>query len=206
MGAAPRQSKLIMFDFDGVIADSLDDQSSAYARTFRAHGLGHLATREQFVDFTEDNWFAALAAAGVPPAVVEHVEEAICATPVPELFPGMPAVIERLAAAHHVFVITSSRTAMVERILRAHDVRGVVEVLGGDREPSKTRKIRAVRRRVGEGVPAWYVGDTIGDMVEARAAGAVTVGAAWGWHGAERLRRAAPDHLAHAPNDLLDLF
>ena len=195
-----------MFDFDGVIADSLDDQSRAYMHAFRAHGLGHLATRQQFVDFTEDNWFAALAAAGVPPTAVEDVEEAISSTPVPELFPGMPEVIERLGAAHHVVVITSSRTAMVERILRAHDVRGVVEVLGGDGEPSKTKKIRAVRRRVSEAVPAWYVGDTIGDMVEARAAGVVTVGAAWGWHGAERLLRAAPDHLAYAPSDLLDLF
>ena len=116
------------------------------------------------------------------------------------------AIVERLAEAHPVFVITSSRTATVERILSEHDVRGVVEVLGGDHEQSKTRKIRAVRRRIGESLPAWYVGDTIGDMVEARAAGAVTVGAAWGWHGAERLRRAAPDHLAHTPGDLLDLF
>ena len=202
----PRQRKLIMFDFDGVIADSLDDQCRAYERTFRAHGLGHLATCKQFVDFTEDNWFAALATAGVPPAVVEDVEDAIGATPVPELFPGMAEVVERLAAAHPLFVITSSRTAMVERILAAHGVRGVVEVLGGDHEPSKTRKIRTVRRRFGESLPAWYVGDTIGDMVEARAAGAVTVGAAWGWHGAERLRRASPDHMAAVPGDLLDLF
>ena len=202
----PRQRKLIMFDFDGVIADSLADQCRAYERTFRAHGLGHLATCKQFVDFTEDNWFAALAQAGVPPAVVEDVEDAIGATPVPELFPGMAEVIERLAAAHPVFVITSSRTAMVERILSEHGVRGVMEVLGGDRERSKIRKIRAVRRRVGESLPAWYVGDTIGDMVEARAAGAVTVGATWGWHGTERLLRASPDHLAHSPSDLLDLF
>jgi phosphoglycolate phosphatase len=195
-----------MFDFDGVIADSLDDQCRAYARTFRAHGLAHLATCEQFLDFTEDNWFAALQAAGVPPKVVQHVEDAISATPSPELFPGMPAVIERLAAAHPVVVITSSRTSMVERILGEHRVRGVAEVLGGDQETSKTRKIHAVRRRFGESLPAWYVGDTIGDMLEARAADAVTVGAAWGWHGAERLRRAAPDHMAHAPSDLLDLF
>ena len=195
-----------MFDFDGVIADSLDDQCRAYARTFRAHGLAHLATCEQFLDFTEGNWFAALAAAGVPAQVVADVEDAISATPRPELFPGMPAVIERLAAAHPVVVITSSRTATVERILSEHGVRGISEVLGGDQEPSKTRKIRSVRRRLGETLPAWYVGDTVGDMLEARDAGVGTVGAAWGWHGAARLSRACPDHVVHAPADLLDLF
>ena len=50
------------------------------------------------------------------------------------------------------------------------------------------------------------MGDTVGDILEAREAGVCTVGAAWGWHGAERLLRAAPDHLAHSPSDLLDLF
>jgi len=50
------------------------------------------------------------------------------------------------------------------------------------------------------------VGDTVGDVLEARAAGVGTVGVAWGRHGVERLRRVKPDRMAHAPSDLLDLF
>jgi len=50
------------------------------------------------------------------------------------------------------------------------------------------------------------VGDTVGDILEAQAAGVDTVGVAWGWHGVGRLRRVKPDGLAHAPSDLLDLF
>ena len=200
------QSKLIMFDFDGVIADSLDDQSRAFVETLRARGLEDLATRAQFLDFTETNWFEALAAAGVPEDVREELEDAFGAVASPDLFPEMAAVIERLAAAHPVVVITSSRTSVVEGILAEHGVRGVVEVLGGEQEASKTRKIRAVRRRFGDDLPAWYVCDTVGDVLEAREAGAGTVGVAWGWHGEERLLRVAPDHMAHAPSDLLDLF
>jgi phosphoglycolate phosphatase len=118
----------------------------------------------------------------------------------------MAAVIERLAAAHPVVVITSSRTGVVEGILAEHGVRGVAEVLGGEQEASKTRKIRSVRRRYGESLQAWYVCDTVGDVLEAQAAGVGTVGVAWGWHGEERLCRAGPDRMAHAPSDLLDLF
>jgi len=201
-----RHDKLIMFDFDGVIADSLRDQSRAFVSTLHAHGLDALATPSTFLDFTEHNWFAAVAAAGLPREVVREVEDAFTAAPSPELFPEMAQVVERLGAAHPVFVVTSSRTADVEAILDAHGVRGVTEVLGGDVEPSKTRKIRAVRRRFGEDVPAWYVCDTVGDVHEARAAGAVTVGVAWGWHGEERLLRASPDVMARRPSDLLDLF
>jgi phosphoglycolate phosphatase len=118
----------------------------------------------------------------------------------------MGAVIERLASAHPVVIITSSRTSVVEGILAEHRVRGVAAVIGGDQEASKTRKIREVRRRFGEQLPAWYVCDTVGDVVEAREAGAHTVGVAWGWHGEERLLHAAPDLIAQTPGDLLGLF
>ncbi len=200
------QSKLIMFDFDGVIVDSLDHQCRAFVETVRAEGFADLATAEQFLEFTESNWFEALAAAGVPPTVVSEVENAFGAAPSPELFPEMATVIERLAAAHRVIVITSSRTNVVERVLAEHSVRGVAEVIGGDQDESKTRKIDNARRRFGRALAAWYVGDTVGDILEARRAGVGTIGVAWGWHGVERLRRANPDHMAHAPSDLLDLF
>jgi phosphoglycolate phosphatase len=200
------QSKLIMFDFDGVIVDSLDHQCRAFVETLRAEGFADLATAGQFLEFTESNWFEALAAASVPPSVVSEVENAFGAAPSPELFPEMATVIERLAAAHRVIVITSSRTDVVERVLAEHSVRGVAEVIGGDQDESKTRKIDNARRRFGRALAAWYVGDTVGDILEARRAGVGTVGVAWGWHGVERLRRANPDHMAHAPSDLLDLF
>ncbi len=200
------QSKLIMFDFDGVIADSLDDQSRAYVCAMRAAGFAELATPGQFLEFTEGNWFEELAAAGVPASVVDELEDAFGAGPSPRLFPEMATVIERLAGAHRVIVITSSRTSVVTRVLAEHRVRGVTEVIGGDQDESKTRKIGDAQRRFGRALTAWYVGDTVGDIIEARRAGVGTVGAAWGWHGSERLRRARPDHLAHAPADLLDLF
>jgi phosphoglycolate phosphatase len=201
-----RQDELIMFDFDGVIADSLADQSSAFVDTLHAHGLDELATASTFLELTESNWFEALATAEVPGHVVRELEDAFVAAPDPPLFPGMAEVLERLAATHRVVVITSSRTSAVEGILDAHGVSGVTRVIGGDQEPSKTRKIRSVRREYGESLAAWYVCDTVGDVREARAAGVTTVGVAWGWHGEERLLGAGPDHIARRPSDLLDLF
>jgi phosphoglycolate phosphatase len=197
---------LIMFDFDGVIVDSLDDQCRACTAVLRAHGLPHLATRRQFLAFTQDNWFAAVAAAGVPEATVTAIEDAIAATPTPPLFAGIAAVLEKLARTNVLVVITSSRTSFVERVLAERGVRGLREVLGADSERSKTLRIRRVRARFGRDLPAWYVGDTVGDIIEARTAGVGTVGAAWGWHGRERLRRARPDLMALTPAHLLRLF
>lgn len=198
--------KIVMFDFDGVIADSWCGQKKAFVGALRAHGLNDFATSATFRDLLESNWFDALSRSGVPEQVVADVERAFENGPTPDLFPGMAQVIERLSAAHPVIVITSSSTADVERTLADHQVRGVTEVIGGDREPSKTRKIRSVRRRFGESLEAWYVCDTTGDVTEAKAAGAATIGATWGWHGEERLLRVAPDRMAQRPSDLLDLL
>ena len=198
--------KMLMFDFDGVIADSLHTQTRVFVDTLRSHGLHELATPSTFLEFTETNWFDALLHAQVPGHVVEDIERGFGAAPSPELFPGMAGVVETLSAAHPVVVITSSRTVDVERTLRRRGVRGVADVIGGDVEPSKTRKIHAVRRRFGESREAWYVCDTVGDVLEARAAGVGTVGVAWGWHGEERLLGAGPDRIVRRPSDLLSLF
>ncbi len=201
-----RSRKLVMFDFDGVIADSWCGQKAAFVGALEAHGLHDFATSATFRDLLESNWFAALAESGVPDRVVADIEQAFVEGPTPELFPGMADVIERLSRAHPVVVITSSDTADVERILGERQVRGVAEVIGGDVEPSKTLKIEAARRRYGEHLEPWYVCDTVGDVAEARAAGAAVVGACWGWHGEERLLHAEPDRMARHPSELLDLL
>jgi len=198
--------KLVMLDFDGVIADSWCGQRTAFVDTLRAHGWHEFATSATFRDLPEANWFEAISQTGVPEHVVAKLEEAFTASPSPDLFPGMAEVIERLAEAHPVVVITSSDTGAVQRTLEGHRVRGVAEVVGGDVEPSKMLKIESSRRRYGRLREAWYVCDTVGDVAEARAAGASVVGACWGWHGEERLLRAHPDRMARRPSDLLGLL
>jgi len=194
-----------MFDFDGVIADSWCGQKVAFVNALRDHGLHDFATSAVFRDLMDTNWFEGLSNAGLPDHVIGRIE-AEWAAQTPDVFPGMPDVIARLALHHVVLVITSSATDDVRRVLKDRHVSGVTDVIGGDVEPSKTRKIRSARARYGRSLQAWYVCDTVGDVVEARAAGAAVVGTAWGWHGEERLRRSKPDRIARHPHDLLDLL
>jgi transposase len=60
----------------------------------------------------------------VPSEVVADVDQAFGDGPTPEFFPGMDVVIERLAQAYPVIVVTSSSTADVRRVLRERGVRG----------------------------------------------------------------------------------
>jgi len=56
------------------------------------------------------------------------------------------------------------------------------------------------------GLSAYYIGDTRGDMIEGRKAGAITVAALWGWHAVKKLEEGAPDHFVRSPEALLDLL
>lgn len=198
-----------MLDYDGTIVDSLGVFCDACISVFRRRGFPRLATCEQATALLEDNWFAALAAAGVPQEVTDELEDAFAASAwaenAPSPFAGMPGVIERLAKRNTIVVVTSVRKPDVEGVLARHHVAGIAEIIGSDTEPSKVRKIQMARERHGDGLKPWYVGDTVGDIVEAREAGVASVGVAWGWGGADRLRAAAPDLIVYRPDDLLVL-
>jgi len=121
------------------------------------------------------------------------------------LVAGMADVLARLGARHPLFVVTSNATAVVAGHLARHGVAGVREVLGAEAGTSKVDKLRRLAARF-PGEPPWYVGDTLGDVLEGRRAGATTVAVGWGWHDLDRLRRGAPDHVAERPADLLALL
>ena len=83
----------------------------------------------------------------------------------------MPQVLEDLADARTVVIVTSSPAEVVEGWLRTHEVHGVAEVAGAETARSKVEKIHALLARFPGQEVYWYVGDTAGDIREAREAG-----------------------------------
>jgi len=200
-----------MLDFDGVIVDSLDVTFAAVARTLREHSLGHLATREAFLSFVDDNWYEGVTRAGVPAHVSTAIDSAVAEALAAQLtdlrvVPGMKATIATLSASHTVVVITSNFSTFVSDFLEANCVAGISRVLGADEDVSKVRKIQSALSLLARSNLGWYVGDTVGDIVEARTAGARSIAATWGWHPSDRLEAAFPTAIANAPRDLLSII
>lgn len=202
--------RVIVFDFDGVIADSLSAYYPVFAETCADLGFQGPPTVEAFLDVFDTNAVKGLIRAGVPLLKLRKLGRSL-APRVAELnrrvepFPGMPDLVNALVARGPVYVVTSNLTEVTAEFLARHGVAGLCDVIGADREASKVKKIRRIRR-AHRGAEVWYVGDTRGDMIEARAAGAVTVGAAWGWHDRARLAATSPDHLAGSPGELAVLL
>jgi phosphoglycolate phosphatase len=201
---------VIMFDFDGVVADSLDVFFAEFTGVCAGMGFDRINSREAFLALFETNLLEGLVRAGFPVWKLKKLARAFApriaeANRRVEPFPGMPEIVRTLAARHPLYFITSNASAAIEAFVKTHAIAGVRDVLGADKEPSKVKKIKQVRKLHPEHTP-YYIGDTKGDMVEARRAGAVAVGAAWGWHPVETLAAGMPDHLLRRPEELLALF
>jgi phosphoglycolate phosphatase len=203
-------TRVIMFDYDGVIADSLEPFSAACIEAFREAGFPQYATRETVLAFHDQNWFASLMGAGIPEAIAHDIEDAVAraceGNPDIRPFEGIAEVIAALAQDNVLIVITASRARVVAAFLAAHGIGGITRVIGSDAETSKERRIDLTRVEYGAGPEYWYVGDTVGDILEGKAAGVRTIAVGWGWHSEEHLLEASPDRLARTPADLLDLL
>jgi phosphoglycolate phosphatase len=197
---------VLLFDFDGVIANSLDVYFAEFTAVCTEMGYRRLNSREAFLKLFEGNALRRLLWAGFPlwrlrrlaeyfrPRISRAMERVYP-------FPNVVRVINDLAARVPVYVITSNSHNLVSAFLERHGIASPRDILGADHAGSKVRKIRRIMRQH-PGCTAFYIGDTKGDMLEAHRAGVVPIAVTWGWHPVEKLREGAPDHIVDSPSAL----
>lgn len=199
--ASPR--RVIAFDFDGVIADSLDAYFPVFQACCAELGFSGPTTLDAFLDVFDTNAVKGLLRGGVPFYKLRRLGKALTPRVVAlndhvSPFPGIPALVMALQEMHPIYVVTSNMTDATAQFMERNGMHGLEDVVGADRVASKVKKLRRIRKRHATS-EIWYVGDTLGDMIEARQAGAISVAACWGWHSRERLQRGNPEHLVESP-------
>jgi len=204
---------LILFDFDGVLADTLGDLLLFGQQACDALGVEHVATQAD-LDALEVMSFATYGLQmGVPESLVDEFVR-LCIdkfnrkeTPA-AMFDGLGEVVRRLSAGHVIAVVTGNDSRAVNAFLAAHGLEGYVRaVFGLDAPGSKVEKIERARALfAAQGEAVWMVGDSASDIRAAQEAGVKSIAVSWGHQGADRLALAGPDYLVHAPGELLALI
>jgi phosphoglycolate phosphatase len=208
--AVDQDRRLVMFDFDGVIVDSLDVFSVAFLDACRAVDVEGFSTADDLLALMEDNFYAGMRARGVADEQVAEILRRLGSALVRarhwlKPFPLVPEVLQDLAETRTVVIVTSSPGEVVEGWLRSHEVHGVAEVAGAESARSKVEKIQALVARFPGQEVYWYVGDTAGDIREAREAGVTPLGVACGWHEPEMLLEAGAERIVASPAELLTI-
>jgi len=201
---------LIILDFDGVIADSGQVYLDMFMGVCRELGVDQFQTKDDFLKLFEGNAIRSLVRMGFPLWRLKRLFQEFKpridqANQHVRPFEGMPEVLSQLAQRHPVYIVTSNATDHAQSFLERFGVTGVRGVIGGDEEPSKVKRIRKVRRRH-RGRTPYYIGDTKGDMREARRARAVPVAITWGWHPIEKLEEGRPEHVFDSPAAMRAFF
>jgi phosphoglycolate phosphatase len=205
-----KERSLFLFDFDGVLADSLDLYAKAVARCLERIGTPIIKNREDYLALFEGNFYESMAARGVDLAAFAQAAKEI----MPGIdygsmrpFDGLLPVLESLKKDHLLAVISSNGSKTIRKMLDRFGLSPYFEeILGSDFLFSKKEKIDHALAKYG--IPlerAFYIGDTTGDIAEARAAGVRTVAVTWGWHNREKLIAARPDFLVDTPEGLLKI-
>jgi phosphoglycolate phosphatase len=198
---------LVMFDYDGVIVDSLALFIDGWARACGAFGF-EIHSTEEAISLFDENVYVSMRRQGVDNATIDRILELYKTSSNfagVEVFPGMADALDAIAVRNEVIIITSNLSSTARVVLEKNNIRCVADVIGAEHEKSKIKKIAGVTARF-PGLTPYYVGDTRGDMFEGREAGALTIGVTWGWHTTAKLKEGDPDYLVDTPAELAALF
>lgn len=204
--------RTFIFDFDGTLADTLEESRRIYNRMAsdyklrevqaeELHHLRHLSLKE-LLDHLEipKRRVPALIARGTA-----LMRGNISSLP---LIPGMADVLPALRARVDSFgVLTSNATANVDLFLKAHGLRGLFDFISSTSKlTGKAKHLRAIRKtfslRAEEMV---YVGDEIRDVKASKKAGIPVAAVTWGFNSHESLAAEDPEHLLASPDEFLPL-
>lgn len=197
---------VLLFDFDGVIADSLEVYYATYTDVCTEMGYRRINSREVFLKLLEGNPFRQLLWSGFPLfrlRRIAHTFEPRIREALHRIhpFPSMPRLVTNLAAQFPLYIVTSNTSDAVEQFMETYGIEQVRGVFGSDVETRKTRKVRRIAK-LHPHARLHLISDTKGDLLEARRAKAEPVAVTWGYHPAQTLLQAKPVFLAETPEQL----
>lgn len=206
---------LIIFDYDGVLADTLDDLLKFGQAACNRLGIDHAVTREDLNNLEVMSFATYGRACEVPEHRVDEFVD-ICLslfaekTSPPAIFTGLSEVLNDLAAHHVLAIVTTNTSLNVRAFLREHGLNEIFKAVYGVESPgSKAQKILLAQEQflgAAQPGPVFMVGDSLSDVLAAREASVISLAVTWGHQSQERLLRGQPDHVVGSPHALIEVI
>jgi phosphoglycolate phosphatase len=210
----PATDAVVLFDLDGVLADSRGPITACINLALADHGLPTQdpATLARHIGPPLPDAFAEIVGAPVGSEIVlaciasYRERYAVASLTDTDAFPGIAEAVTALAdAGHRLGVATSKPRPFAEPLLEALGLRAFFAVVAG---PDLDLTAQSKTETVGQALAALdarcgaMVGDRSFDMIAARAHGLRAVGVGWGIGSRDELTAAGADVIVAAPAEL----
>ena len=202
--------KLVVWDFDGTLADSLPTAAAIFNRLAAEMGFApvgdlsaarSMSTRQFLKQHGISLWRLPKLVRKYHAAAAEEADRL-------KLVEGLPAVLAALAESGvRLGILSSNREDNIRRCLRANGAEDhFAFVVGYPRLFGKSKALKRILRaeRVDRD-DVLYIGDELRDVEAAKKVGAKIAAVTWGFHTADLLRTGEPDFVVGAPAELIGL-
>ncbi|HNE05577.1 MAG TPA: HAD family hydrolase [Anaerolineales bacterium] len=204
---------LVIFDYDGVLADTLDDLIHFGQEACNQLGVNHVVTKDDLSNLEVMSFATYGRACEVPePLIDEFVKISLDlfakkASP-PAIFNGVREVIQHFSNKHKIAIVTTNSSQNVHAFLTQHGLDSLVHaVYGVDTPGSKAQKISIARERfANNGEAIFMIGDALSDIRSAKEAGVTSIAVTWGHQSLETLLRGSPDFVINFPHELIKII
>ena len=202
---------LIIFDYDGVLADTLDDLIHFGQEACDQLGVKHAVTQADLSNLEVMSFATYGRACEVPEPLIDDFVKislnlfAEKKSP-PAIFDEMSEVIQHFSGQHKLAIVTTNSSQNVKLFLARHGLSDLFHaVYGVDTPGSKAQKISLAQERFRE-QSVFMIGDALSDVRAAKEAGVTSIAITWGHQGLETLLRGEPDYVVNHPRELIQVI
>jgi phosphoglycolate phosphatase len=209
---AHTKKSMLIFDFDGTIADTLPVAIEIVNALGDEFGFRSVH-QEEFLELKHKSIKELLELSGLSwmqlPLFVKRARD-LFKEHLLEVHPilGMPETLFALhSRGYRMGILTSNTPEGVLHFLKTNEVHWFEFIHAPDSIFGKSKVIRKIMKTC-RLAPAEIVmiGDEVRDIKAAQKAGVASVGVTWGFNSAQLLKTTHPDHVIEEPGELLRLF
>lgn len=201
--------KLVVFDFDGTIADTGALSVEIFQEMSRKHGIPVLSAEEieemRKLPIRKRLKLVSVPLRKVPKLMKESwgmMKEKIGST---QPFDGIVDVLNRIQGKVPMVILSSNHADNIHTFLSVHDLNAFDDIIGAAKLFGKEKPLRKLLKTYGlKPSEVLYVGDEIRDIVSTQKLGIPITSVSWGFDAKEALALAEPTILCDTPTELQD--
>jgi len=209
-----RYPRIIIFDFDGVLADSLYSFYSLIKAGMKEIGLS--LTLKQYRNFFIGNVHQGFK------SFINNKQKYISFMDFRKnnydryyyrknrevkLFPGTSSLVEKLSKKYILAIASSGRKNNIENLLDKNKIKNLFGLVLADSAFTKEGMIKEILNKFSAAPQeAIMISDTVGDVLIAKEIGLKTIAITWGFHSRKLLSSAQPDNIVKNMDKLKKLI